>query len=129
MEYVLKSTGEIITGNMVIINGVKHPKQAFNDLDGVIPRKEVPVIDYETQVIEPVSGHEVNGEWVLFAVRNKNAAELHEVQMGKRSIGYGEDGDQLDKLYWDIDAGLFGDAAKTGTFYLSRNAVKSQFPK
>ena len=36
---------------------------------------------------------------------------------------------QLDKLYHDIDSGMFGDTAKTGGFYLARKAVKDKYPK
>ena len=36
---------------------------------------------------------------------------------------------QLDLLYHDIDSGKFGDAAKTGSFYLARKAVKDKYPK
>jgi len=38
-------------------------------------------------------------------------------------------GDQLDRLWHDIDAGLFGAPAKTGEFYLAIKAIKEQFPK
>ena len=38
-------------------------------------------------------------------------------------------GDQLDKLWHDIDAGLFGDAAKTGSFYQDIKSVKEAHPK
>jgi hypothetical protein len=38
-------------------------------------------------------------------------------------------GDQLDRLWHDIDAGLFGAPAKTGEFYLAIKAIKDQFPK
>jgi hypothetical protein len=34
----------------------------------------------------------------------------------------------LDNLFHDIDSGKFGDAAKTGTFYLGRKAVKDKYP-
>jgi hypothetical protein len=37
--------------------------------------------------------------------------------------------DQLDMLYKDIDAGLFGEDAKTGAFYLAIKAVKDTHPK
>lgn len=37
--------------------------------------------------------------------------------------------DQLDKLWHDIDLGLFGDAAKTGSFYLDIKSVKDTHPK
>ena len=46
----------------------------------------------------------------------------------KRSLYYQSIVDQLDKLYHDIDSGKFGDAAKTGQFYLARKAVKDKFP-
>lgn len=36
--------------------------------------------------------------------------------------------EQLDLLYHDIDSGKFGDAAKTGNFYLDRKAVKDKYP-
>lgn len=37
--------------------------------------------------------------------------------------------EQLDKLYKDIDAGLFGDQAKTGQFYQTLKEVKETYPK
>jgi len=36
--------------------------------------------------------------------------------------------EQLDNLFHDIDNGKFGDAAKTGQFYLARKAVKDKYP-
>jgi hypothetical protein len=47
----------------------------------------------------------------------------------KRAGYYSLVRDQLDKLYHDIDSGKFGDAAKTGGFYLARKAVKDKYPK
>jgi hypothetical protein len=46
----------------------------------------------------------------------------------KREKYYSMLSEQLDKLYHDIDSGKFGDAAKTGQFYLARKAVKDKFP-
>ena len=40
---------------------------------------------------------------------------------------YSQYKDQLDKLWHDIDSGKFGDAAKTGGFYLARKAVKDKY--
>ena len=37
--------------------------------------------------------------------------------------------DQLDMLWHDIDSGKLGDAAKTGTWYLTAKKVKEDFPK
>jgi len=55
-------------------------------------------------------------------------AELnaHEHQ---RQIRYGRIENELDMLYKDIDAGLFGDAAKTGSFYLHIKSIKDEVPK
>ena len=38
-------------------------------------------------------------------------------------------GDQLDNLWHDIDAGLFGSDAKTGNFYTGIKSVKDKHPK
>jgi hypothetical protein len=46
-----------------------------------------------------------------------------------RSQEYKDIGTQLDLLYKDIQAGLFGDAAKTGQFAQNILAVKQQYPK
>jgi hypothetical protein len=37
--------------------------------------------------------------------------------------------EQLNCLYDDVQAGLFGEAAKTGTFVAYLNRIKDQFPK
>lgn len=47
----------------------------------------------------------------------------------KRQKYYSELKEQLDKLWHDIDSGKFGDAAKTGGFYLARKVVKDKYPK
>jgi hypothetical protein len=46
-----------------------------------------------------------------------------------RHHNYGSLGSQLDLLYKDIQAGLFGDPAKTGQFATYILAVKQQYPK
>ena len=47
----------------------------------------------------------------------------------QRQNNHASFGDQLDRLWHDIDTGLFGAAAKTGDFYLAIKAIKDQFPK
>ncbi len=42
---------------------------------------------------------------------------------------YGQISEQLDMLYKDIDAGKFGDTAKTSAWYLHVKAVKDNNPK
>ena len=54
---------------------------------------------------------------------------LHKEQTASdnRKQYYSKFKDQLDKLWHDIDSGKFGDAAKTGGFYLARKAVKDKY--
>ena len=42
---------------------------------------------------------------------------------------YAKLADQLDMLYKDIDAGLLGEEAKTGQFYIAIKEVKEAHPK
>ena len=46
-----------------------------------------------------------------------------------RVKAYPEITDQLDKLYHDIDDGLLGEDAKTGSWYLAVKEVKDNNPK
>lgn len=73
MAYYYK--GNILNKN-VTIDGVTYPSTEFSALEGVLPIKEVPTINPETQVIEFTQGAEVNGEWVNFEVRSKTDEEL-----------------------------------------------------
>ena len=43
--------------------------------------------------------------------------------------GYGGIGEQLDKLYHDIDAGKFGSDAKTGVWFVGISSVKTAIAK
>jgi hypothetical protein len=47
----------------------------------------------------------------------------------QRQNNFPTTGDQLDLLWHDIDAGLLGEPAKTGSWYLAVKAVKDEFPK
>jgi hypothetical protein len=46
----------------------------------------------------------------------------------KRKEYYQDLGEQLDKLYHDIDDGKLGEDAKTSAFFLGRKAVKDKYP-
>ena len=46
-----------------------------------------------------------------------------------RKPEYGEINNQLDKLYHDINNGLFGDNAKTGTWFSHVKSIKEKYPK
>jgi len=60
------------------------------------------------------------------------AQELDEETNGykyDRENAYPEIKEQLDKLYHDIDGGLLGEDAKTGSWYLAIKEVKDDNPK
>jgi hypothetical protein len=46
-----------------------------------------------------------------------------------RRMSYPQIPEQLDKLFKDIEAGLFGEAAKTGQFATIIRAIKNELPK
>jgi len=55
---------------------------------------------------------------------------VNERQVGTATtVGYGNFGEQLDKLYRDINAGKFGSDAKTGEWFVGISSVKTAFPK
>ena len=58
---------------------------------------------------------------------NEKIAELTVIQ--NRQDAYDTITDQLDKLYHDIDGGLLGEDAKTGSWYLAIKEVKDDNPK
>ena len=59
---------------------------------------------------------------------NVNLVKAGATTATKREAYYEILAEQLDKLYHDIEDGKFGDAAKTGQFYLGRKAVKDKYP-
>ena len=59
---------------------------------------------------------------------NKRYKRERVVGVGTTS-GYGSIGEQLDKLYHDIDAGKFGSDAKTGVWFVGISSVKTAIAK
>ena len=59
---------------------------------------------------------------------NKRYKKERVVGVGTTS-GYGSIGEQLDKLYHDIDAGKFGSDAKTGVWFVGITSVKTAISK
>ena len=57
--------------------------------------------------------------------------KIHAINQHKhlRQIEFPSLADQLDKLWHDIDSGLFGESAKTGSFYTDIKTVKDANPK
>tara|TARA_B100000524_G_scaffold63884_1_gene29525 strand:- start:277 stop:600 length:324 start_codon:yes stop_codon:yes gene_type:complete len=67
-------------------------------------------------------------EWV----DNEHARQVDEDANGyktNRANAYPQIAEQLDKLFHDIDGGLLGEDAKTGSLYLALKEVKDDNPK
>ena len=63
---------------------------------------------------------------------NERARQLDEEANGykyDRANAYPQIAEQLDKLFHDIDGGLLGEDAKTGSLYLALKEVKDDNPK
>jgi len=63
---------------------------------------------------------------------NELARQLDEESNGykyDRANAYPQIAEQLDKLFHDIDGGLLGEDAKTGSLYLALKEVKDDNPK
>ena len=58
-----------------------------------------------------------------------SATKSNDTYDTKRERGYPKLGDQFDFLWHAIDAGIFGEDAKTIDFYLKLKAVKDKYPK
>ena len=87
----------------------------------------------------------VNGQIVQYSAEEESAADSEEItiaaedaaikyinerQVGTATTaGYGNFGEQLDKLYRDINAGKFVADAKTGEWFVGISSVKTAFPK
>ena len=76
---------------------------------------------------------DANGDEITIDASDVNAKvlELQEAtqyQMA-RALAYPQIAEQLDKLFHDIDGGLLGEDAKTGSWYLALKQVKDDNPK
>ena len=72
MEYVLN--GELVTGRMAEVDGIKYPRKGFSDIPGVVPVAETPTLT-DGQTMDWNAGSVINGKWVRFVVRNKTTDE------------------------------------------------------
>ena len=90
--------------------------------------------------------HLINGTKVAFTAEEETARDAEEARLAAKEAateykenricgigttvsGYGSIGEQLDKLYHDINAGKFGADAKTGEWFVGITSVKNAFPK
>ena len=89
--------------------------------------------------------HLINGTKVAFTAEEETARDAEEARFAAKeaateykenritgigtTAGYGSIGEQLDKLYHDINAGKFGSDAKTGEWFVGITSVKTAIPK
>tara|TARA_Y100001937_G_scaffold95119_1_gene129082 strand:+ start:1056 stop:1460 length:405 start_codon:yes stop_codon:yes gene_type:complete len=69
---------------------------------------------------------EVYNEWVASQYKRTRVGVA---STGRGDWGYSSIGDQLDQLYHDVEAGKFGENAKTGAWFVGITSVKNAFPK
>ena len=90
---------------------------------------------YPNQIFSIIDGVGVtNKDGVMFepdATLVANArAELDKLSYRQdRRYAFEMWGDQLDQLYHDIESGKFGEAAKSGDWYVGITSIKNAYPK
>ena len=96
---------------------VENPKPLYkNGIGGTTV--ELTDEEYEAKILE----------WATNKNTNDLDAEANSYKWD-REAEYPEIKEQLDKLYHDIDGGLLGEDAKTGSWYLAIKEVKDNNPK
>lgn len=95
-------------------------------------------VEAELETLKPLTKN-VNGEEVEYNdadysawVQNTTEGRYQQQAFGYQDVrrnSYGNIDDQLDELFKDIDAGHFGDDAKSSEWYLRIKQVKADNPK
>ena len=79
---------------------------------------------------EVYSNLKLNDDTAIMPSEEEVNAKISELQViENRRSSYPALGEQLDKLFHDIDGGLLGEDAKTGSLYLALKEVKDDNPK
>ena len=79
---------------------------------------------------EVYSNLKLNDDTATMPTEEEVNAKIAELQwLENRRSSYPALGEQLDKLFHDIDGGLLGEDAKTGSLYLALKEVKDNNPK
>ena len=73
------------------------------------------------------SKEEFEAAWA--AIEAKDQAVKYKDDRQHGLSGYSPIADQLDMLYWDIQSGVFGENAKSSTWFMECSGVKERFPK
>lgn len=107
-------------------------KYINNSLTNETTKQVYPLIgtDIDWAISQGFSEHEVeqayDGGWYLAGYAPVKPEPTY---AEFRAAAYPDMTEQLDKLYHDINGGLFGEAPKTSDFYLARKEVKDAYPK
>ena len=79
---------------------------------------------------EVYSNLKLNDDTATMPTEEEVNAKIAELEWEQNRISaYPQLGEQLDKLFHDIDGGLLGEDAKTGSLYLALKEVKDDNPK
>ena len=70
----------------------------------------------------------LNTEYESKRYQRQRTNDISERMSGIQT-SYPKISEQLDQLFHDIESGKFGDAAKTGNWYVGISSVKNTFPK
>ena len=62
-------------------------------------------------------------------IETEDQADLYQSQRTHDVSGYASITDQLDMLYWDVYSGVFGEEAKSSTWFENCSGVKATYPK
>ena len=76
----------------------------------------------------PISNSDIKAEQTRLQNLENNCYHSRRVGTATTS-GYIPISDQLDQLYRDVNAGKFGNDAKTGEWFVGISSVKTTFPK
>ena len=73
------------------------------------------------------SKEEFEAAWTI--IEAEIEADKYQTQRVEGVSGYAPIPDQLDMLYWDVYSGVFGEEAKSSTWFENCSGVKATYPK
>ena len=73
------------------------------------------------------SKEEFESTWTI--IEAEIEADKYQTQRVEGVSGYAPIPDQLDMLYWDVYSGVFGEEAKSSTWFENCSGVKATYPK
>lgn len=94
-----------------------------------VDREKIKINEYKVDLVTKELVHTGTVPTLTLQDLRASAISLPPTIDQQRIEAYGPIGDQLDTLWHDIDAGKFGDAAKTSQWYQNISTVKSDIPK